>query len=651
MNPLQVRLLGPGGLTQDGQLLTAHSVKAIALLAYLVVEADRPHTRSKLAALLWPDLPEAAARQGLRQAVYALRSAGSGQLARCLHVEKDVLRWTGDEAVDVDLGRFLSAVQGLHEPDWLLAAAIPWAPLLEGRSLAPCNDYMAWLAAVRERLHALCLHNLDRLVCSGIARCQWEAVQVHAQALVALDPASESAFRHLARILAARGRRHELRAAWQRLVERLRAELDVEPTVQTVELYRMLAGRDEAAPASSGARDAAAPGPLPAGLRSGDEVDALVRAGRAAERVYAFAQAVDLYDRALRVLRRAAGGDGLQPLRRQCELLLLKDAALERLGNRAAQLEALEQALAVAETLGDNAITAALLLRRAGAGAYQGRTGQAVDDARRAGQLYRALADQPGEAEALRELGFVHWRALQPLEALEPARQALQLHRRMGDITGEASALHNLSEIHRSLGQYRQASDGFDQAMQLHWASGNRSGEILSLFGWAHTQHQAGDDSGALRQYRAALALAEQSGELTMQARALHALAMHHALLGELEPGLALLLRAIEIDRAIGYAHALGHDLSDLAELHQARGERAQGRAALQEALVWFGFTEDVDAITACRQRLHEQDAGQPPAQPPWQRWVKSHLALGEGKAYCEFESGRLRAAPALPAL
>ena len=49
--------------------------KARALLAYLAVEADRSHRRDALAGLLWPDEPEARARQSLRQALSYLRQA------------------------------------------------------------------------------------------------------------------------------------------------------------------------------------------------------------------------------------------------------------------------------------------------------------------------------------------------------------------------------------------------------------------------------------------------------------------------------------------------------------------------------------------------------------------------------------------------
>src|SRR5690606_39927667 len=49
--------------------------KVRALLAYLAVEADRPHRREALLGMLWPEMPEAAARNNLRQVLATLRKA------------------------------------------------------------------------------------------------------------------------------------------------------------------------------------------------------------------------------------------------------------------------------------------------------------------------------------------------------------------------------------------------------------------------------------------------------------------------------------------------------------------------------------------------------------------------------------------------
>ncbi|PKO20769.1 MAG: hypothetical protein CVU38_18325 [Chloroflexi bacterium HGW-Chloroflexi-1] len=56
---LSLSLLGPFQVMLDGEPATGfESNKVKALLAYLAVEADRPHPRETLAGLLWPDYPE-----------------------------------------------------------------------------------------------------------------------------------------------------------------------------------------------------------------------------------------------------------------------------------------------------------------------------------------------------------------------------------------------------------------------------------------------------------------------------------------------------------------------------------------------------------------------------------------------------------------
>ncbi|NIV31799.1 MAG: tetratricopeptide repeat protein, partial [Anaerolineae bacterium] len=90
-------------------------------------------------------------------------------------------------------------------------------------------------------------------------------------------------------------------------------------------------------------------------------------------------------------------------------------------------------------------------VRQAGHFTYTGEYAEARRAGEQALSLYRRAGDRAGEAQALRELGFLHWSAEDYGTALSYGRDALQLHRRLGDVEGEATALHNLAEIYRSL--------------------------------------------------------------------------------------------------------------------------------------------------------------------------------------------------------
>src|SRR5688572_17594269 len=74
MSRLSLSFLGPLQITLDGESITAfRSDKERALLAFLALEADRPHRREALMGLLWPEQPETLAFSNLRKSLHRLR--------------------------------------------------------------------------------------------------------------------------------------------------------------------------------------------------------------------------------------------------------------------------------------------------------------------------------------------------------------------------------------------------------------------------------------------------------------------------------------------------------------------------------------------------------------------------------------------------
>ena len=92
MAHLSLSLLGPFQVTLHGQPVTGfESNRVRALLAYLAVEADHPHSRDRLAGLLWPEQPDQTAHGNLRQALAnLLRAIGDhAALHPFLHIARD----------------------------------------------------------------------------------------------------------------------------------------------------------------------------------------------------------------------------------------------------------------------------------------------------------------------------------------------------------------------------------------------------------------------------------------------------------------------------------------------------------------------------------------------------------------------------------
>src|SRR5258708_6328192 len=120
MGQLRLAVLGAPEVFHDGSRLTFALRKAQALLLYLAVEGGM-HSRSKLAAFLWPDSEPHAARTGLRTALTLLRSlladsdASPSPYSHLLS-EHELLGLNPHAPLEMDLDVVQQAYQALRLP-------------------------------------------------------------------------------------------------------------------------------------------------------------------------------------------------------------------------------------------------------------------------------------------------------------------------------------------------------------------------------------------------------------------------------------------------------------------------------------------------------------------------------------------------------
>jgi DNA-binding SARP family transcriptional activator/predicted ATPase len=254
MARLVIRLLGPFQASLDGAPLTGfHSDKVRALLTYLCVEAERPHRRERLAGLLWPDLPERAARTNLRHALANLRqviadraSSGDQQVAPAfLLITRQTIRFNTESDAWVDAQAFASALQAMQRPIPQLEGAIEWyhGEFLEGFTLPDSSIFEEWLLLQRECFHRLALDALHRLVRGYTTQGEYERALAYAWRQVELDPFREKAQRQLMRLLAYNGQASEALAQYETCRQLLVEELGAEPSAETIDLCAQI--RDE----------------------------------------------------------------------------------------------------------------------------------------------------------------------------------------------------------------------------------------------------------------------------------------------------------------------------------------------------------------------------------------------------------------------
>ena len=247
MAHLSLSLLGGFTATLDEEPIAGfESAKVRALLAFLAVEADRPHRREMLAALLWPDRPDAAARNNLRHALAVLRKAIGDRTAAppFLLIDGETIQFNraSDHVLDVEVLQNLLA----HRHDECVVnrlqhvPSLYQGPFIEGFFLKDSPMFDDWSLIVRERVERKALEALRRLVDEYEAQAEYEQACEVAHRRVELAPWHEEAHRRVMRLLARTGQRSAALAQYEACRRALAAELSAEPAGETTTLYERI---------------------------------------------------------------------------------------------------------------------------------------------------------------------------------------------------------------------------------------------------------------------------------------------------------------------------------------------------------------------------------------------------------------------------
>lgn len=268
MSRLTISLLGALQISLDGEPVTDFATdKARALLAYLAVEADKPHLRDELAGLLWPDQPRRKGRHNLRQTLSYVRQAIGDQKTETpfLHVTRQTIQFDTRRPHWLDVAEFARLVEMCRRHRHRsLEACVPCmrrmeqvADLYRGEFLehffiGDSAAFEEWASLQREWLHRQAVRALALLSPYHERRGEYAQARHYARRQVELEPWREEAHRQLMRLLALDGERSAALAQYEACRRVLSEELGVEPAAATVALYEQI--RDMADQHLSGLR-------------------------------------------------------------------------------------------------------------------------------------------------------------------------------------------------------------------------------------------------------------------------------------------------------------------------------------------------------------------------------------------------------------
>jgi DNA-binding SARP family transcriptional activator/predicted ATPase len=262
MAHLSLSLLGPFQVRLDGQPVTGFkSNKVRALLAYLAVEAHRPHRREVLAGLLWPDWPDRDALSNLRYALSNLRRVIGDRTAEppFLLITRDAIQFNAASDYWLDVTAFTervevdqahpSAIDPLEQ-----AVALYRGSFLEGFSVGDSPAFEEWALFTREQLARQVSSALRGLATIYEQRGEYEPARSCAWRQVELEPWDEAAHGQLMRALALSGQRSAALAQYETCRRLLAEELGVEPGKETTRLYEQIRDGELKAPVPLPAR-------------------------------------------------------------------------------------------------------------------------------------------------------------------------------------------------------------------------------------------------------------------------------------------------------------------------------------------------------------------------------------------------------------
>ena len=269
MSELIFSFLGPIQLShpQIGEI-TITKRKALALLVYLVIEVDHPHTRESLLGLLWPEHSTAAAQNNLRVTCSQLQKyleKAQAEAQPYLISNRLDLQFNPRSRYELDVTLFCSLIEscrthahpGQRQDCADCAARLAQAvklvrgPFLDGFSLPDCPAFDEWLFFQRERLQRQITAALEQLADFHERTGNGAETETYVRRLLEFDPLREQAHRQLMRVLADAGKRSGALAQYEICCRLLADELGVSPASETTllaEQIRMLVAAQNNAP-------------------------------------------------------------------------------------------------------------------------------------------------------------------------------------------------------------------------------------------------------------------------------------------------------------------------------------------------------------------------------------------------------------------
>ncbi|MCS6827412.1 MAG: tetratricopeptide repeat protein [Caldilinea sp.] len=254
----QLYLFGGFQFAVDGHIADEFEAdSARALCAYLFMHRGEMLRRERLAALFWPDQPQAGALRNLRTALSRMRR-GLGSLSDALQSDHQTVIFLPPSEAWVDALAATALIADVETHSHRRLTGCPFcieklqqlAELYRGEFLAGFSQeselFEEWATTQREVYHRAAIQAFDALADYHLLRQEWVNAQRWAQRALQLEPWREESHRHLMLALAGQGQRSAALRQFHLCLEILRREFGAPPQPETIALHEQILHPDNA---------------------------------------------------------------------------------------------------------------------------------------------------------------------------------------------------------------------------------------------------------------------------------------------------------------------------------------------------------------------------------------------------------------------
>ena len=238
-------MLGTPSIYLDGDLITSclRYRRSLALLAFLIVEHERMHSRSMLSDLFWPHLDSVAGRTNLRQIISDLKSLFRQAQNGALRATRNTIGLFPNADLHIDIIAFSHAcskpVTTLPPSPEQCISRLYRGPILDlGGDEAQSPGFHAWLEVHRQSFLMYATSLVEQLRDLALEQGDHLQALMHAQRLVDIEPSRESAHLQLIRLLSQSGQVKAAMQQYERLKTHLKTHLDTEPSIEAKALLK-----------------------------------------------------------------------------------------------------------------------------------------------------------------------------------------------------------------------------------------------------------------------------------------------------------------------------------------------------------------------------------------------------------------------------